>query len=304
MNKKLAIILINWNQYDLTKACLQSLLKCNYKNFSIFLVDNASIDLSGVKLNEDFPEITFLQNNNNLGFTGANNVAIDLALKNGFKNIMLLNNDTEVDPDFIEPLLKKLDKNPNIGAIQPLILNWFDKNLIWNFGGKFDNFFGRVITLQKGVDIKELKNSKETDWVSGCCFLIRSEVIQKIGLLDDFFFVYFEDADWSLRIKEEGYSLGLESNSRIYHHEGGSWNSKTKNKEGFVSPKTHYLSIRNHLYFLKKHNKNFNLFGSFLYQIFKLFSYAIYFLFRLRLEKFRMVFKGLNDGLKSRKHGI
>ena len=89
MNKKLAIILINWNQYDLTKACLQSLLKCNYKSFSIFLVDNASIDHSGVKLSKDFPEITFLQNKTNLGFTGANNVAIDLALKNGFKNIML-----------------------------------------------------------------------------------------------------------------------------------------------------------------------------------------------------------------------
>ena len=285
LNKKIAIIIVNWNQYELTKACLISLQNCNYKNYKVILVDNASRDNSGPKLKENFPDIIFFQNHQNKGFTGANNRGINYAIDQKYDYVMLLNNDTEVAPGFIDSLLKTFDKDKKIGAVQPLILFWKKKDLVWNYGGKFEKISGRVITLNRGLSKLHIKKSKHTDWISGCCFMVKTEVVKKVGLLDDFFFVYFEDADWSIRIKNAGYKLGLDFNSVIFHHEGASWKSKIKNREGTISPITHYLNIRNHIYFIKKHSNKFSFIGKWIFQFYKILGYLIYFLFRLRFSK-------------------
>ena len=100
-------------------------------------------------------------------------------------------------------------------------------------------------------------------------------------------------------IKKAGFELGLQEKSVIYHHEGASWKKKSKNREGTVSPYTHYLRLRNHLYFNAKHNTEFNFFGEWIYQIFQIFSYILYFTIRLRFNKLKMSVKGFLDGLKS-----
>lgn len=299
MNNKLAIILVNWNQYALTRACINSIIGCNYKKLKIILVDNNSHDGSVKKLKKEFDFIDFIQNKSNLGFTGANNIGIRYAKNKGFEFIMLLNNDTEVDKNFIEPLLNRFKIDDSIGAIQPLILNFHNKKTVWNFGGKFNNFFGIPITLNKNIYIKNLLNKSYTDWVSGCCFVIRSSLIDLVGFLDDDYFVYYEDVDYSIKITSLGYKLGLEKKSIIFHHEGKSWLQK-KSHEGSVSPQTHYLSIRNHILFLKKNRDKFNMLGIFSYQLLKIFSYSLYFIFRLRFVKLVMVYKGIVDGLKYR----
>jgi len=299
-SSNIAVVLVNWNQYYLTRNCILSILNCSFKDFEIFLVDNASEDNSSKKLKKEFNNISFIQNKRNLGFTGANNIAIKEAIRRKFEYIMLLNNDTEVKYNFFEPLLLSLKKDKKLAAVQPLILNFKNKNIVWNFGGKFNNFFGYVATMNKGVNKSKIKENEieNTEWITGCCFLFRSEIIEKIGMFDNYFFVYYEDADLSIRIKEAGYEIGLQKNSEIYHHEGASWKFKKLNKEGKISPFTRYLTIRNHIYFIQKHQKKFNFFGKWIYQFFKIFLFSFYFIFRMRFEKLGMVYKGLIDGLK------
>jgi len=296
-NNSVAIILLNWNNFNYTIECIRSLIKTTYKNKKIFIIDNASTDKSVEKIKKEFPWIHIILNNKNLGFTGGNNVGIKIALKEKFDYIMLLNNDTVVDKLFIEPLLNSFDLRT--GAVQPLILNYYNKNIIWNFGGEINKKFGIFKSIGKKKSIQNLKNlnQKYTEWISGCCFMIKSSIIEKVGLLDNNFFVYFEDVDWSIRISKKKYNLKVVPKSIIYHHEGASWKNKKKSIEGNISPYTHYLNVRNHIYILRKHLQMFNIFGVILFQSIKIIAYTLYFIFRLRFKKLSMVYKGLFDAL-------
>ena len=123
----IAVILVNWNQYELTRSCIISILNCSFQDFEIFLVDNASEDNSLNKLKKEFNHISFIQNKRNLGFTGANNIAIKEAKRKKFGYIMLLNNDTEVKYNFFD--IKNLSRYPTITriliSIQATIIQFF-----------------------------------------------------------------------------------------------------------------------------------------------------------------------------------
>ena len=188
----------------------------------------------------------------------------------------------------------------NQKIIQPLILN-YDGTKIWSAGGKINNFFGTFETLKKGVSFKNFKSDNNlTEWFTGCCVLIKLEVFNRVGYFDERFFAYYEDVDYSIRLKKMGYSIDLMTNSYLQHYESAS--SKSINKsEGNLSPYVHYLNIRNHILILKKHSKSFNLIGVLLYQSIKILSYLIYFLIRFRFNKFKMVSKGLVDALNFKK---
>ena len=198
---KIAIIIINWNTYQLTFNCLKSLEACTYKNKIIFFVDNGSKDGSGDKIALEFPDINYIQNEINEGFTGANNIALKVILKQNFDYVLLLNNDTEVKPNFLTHLEASMNFDENLAATQPLILDFPNKNTIWNAGGSFNSFFGLSKTRFKGMIYKpKLKIDTSTEWISGCCILVKIAVIHEVGLLDNRFFAYFEDVDWSIRM--------------------------------------------------------------------------------------------------------
>ena len=296
---KIAIIIINWNTYKLTYNCLKSLELCTYKNKTIFFVDNGSNDGSGDKIALEFPEINCINNQKNEGFTGANNKALKVILKQNFDYVLLLNNDTEVKPDFLSLMQASMDSDNNLAATQPLILDFPDKNTIWNAGGSFNTFFGLSKTRYKGMIYKpNLKIETLTEWISGCCILVKIAVIKEVGLLDNRFFAYFEDVDWSIRMTNLGYKLGVVPKSIIYHHSSGSTKRNNTTNEGNLSPYAHYLNVRNHIYLIKKHNFLFNSVGSWIYQIIKITSYSTYFILRGRFSKFKIVWCGLLDGIK------
>jgi len=296
---KIAIIIINWNTYELTFNCLKSLEACTYKNKIIFFVDNGSKDGSGDKIALEFPDINYIQNEINEGFTGANNIALKVILKQNFDYVLLLNNDTEVKPNFLTHLEASMNFDENLAATQPLILDFPNKNTIWNAGGSFNSFFGLSKTRSKGMIYKpKLKIDTSTEWISGCCILVKIAVIHEVGLLDNRFFAYFEDVDWSIRMTNLGYKLGVVPKSIIYHHSSGSSKKNNTSNEGNLSPYAHYLNVRNHIYLIKKHTFFFNSIGSLIYQIFKITSYSIYFILRFRFGKFKMVWRGVSDGIK------
>ena len=295
---KIAIIIINWNTFQLTFNCLKSLEACSYNNISFFLVDNGSIDGSGDKIALEFPEVNYIKNEKNEGFTGANNLALKAILEQDFDYVLLLNNDTEVKPNFLSLLEAKMNSDDKLAATQPLILNFKNKDTIWNAGGSFNTFFGLTKTRLKGMIFNpQLNIETSTQWITGCCILVKTSVVKQVGLLDNRFFAYFEDVDWSIRMTNLGYKLAVVPESIIYHHTSGSTKKNNASNEGNLSPYAHFLNVRNHIYLIKKHTF-FNTLGSWIYQIVKIFAFSIYFILRGRFIKLKMVWRGLFEGIK------
>ena len=293
INFTVAVIIVNWKKYDITSSCIESILNSTNCNFKIILVDNES-DNKKVKNFKYRNEIEIIQNKKNEGFSKANNIGIDYALKNNYDYTLLINNDTIVEKNLIEVLLKTAQAK-SFSVVQPLILNYNGKE-IWNAGGRINYFFGNFITRKKLGN--SLNSSHELiEWFTGCCCLFKTKIFKDIGKLDERFFAYYEDVDFSLRLKKYGYKIGFTSKTQIYHYE--SFSSISNNsKGGKLSSYVHYLNIRNHILILKKHSDLFNSFGTRMYQIFKIISYSIYFIFRLRFTKLNMVYKGLLDSYK------
>lgn len=298
--KQLAIIIINWNSYEVTRDTLLSLHKTSYKNYDVILVDNHSTDGSLEKLQSEFKEPIYLKLDQNTGFTGGNNAGMQYAIDQKYTYTLLLNNDVEVEPNFLEPLVQKLDQDPQTGAVQPLIYFHHNRSLIWNAGASYNKWLGLIQTKgynqqDKGQDW--IKQAKTTEWISGCAFLVRTTLLKDLGLFSPKLFIYYEDFDLSLRIKKAGYSLYIIPRSVIYHIAGVSHKSKQKTAEGFVSPKVHYLVNRNKIWILKKYVTALTFPSVLLYHIIYFSAITFYFILRGRWQKLRALYTGILEGL-------
>jgi hypothetical protein len=286
-----AIILVNWNGFAYTKACLESLEKVKEPAFQVVLVDNASQEPEGEQLKALFPQLHVIANSENLGFTGGNNVGIRYALAQGFDQVLLLNNDTLVDPPFLKALQACLQKS-GYGVAQPLICFAQDPETLWSAGGKWNSLLGRAITLGDRVPVSTYQpKSTELDWATGCCMLVSKAVLLQAGLLPEPYFAYFEDVEWSLRIRKAGFKIGLAENSKIYHEAGGA--SKKQHAEGTLSPKVFFFHVRNQLFLLRQQQ----IVLGYPYHLIRFALWGAYFLIRGRFQKLSAVFQGLRDGL-------
>lgn len=254
-----SIVLLHYNTPKETRACLASLRAVKKKGFalSIIVVDNASHPRFELKSAEQSPEVTIIRSDSNLGFTGGNNLGIQQAIERFDSDyVCLLNSDTRVDSYFVHKLLQFLSINSKVGAVCPLV--YFEKNseyhknsyasnekgsIIWYSGGAID--WRNLIAFHKHVDEvnrSHISNSIDEDYLTGCCMLIRREVLEKVHGFDDRFFLYFEDVDLSQRIKAAGYTLGMCSESYVWHLNAGS--------SGGAGSKLHqYYQTRNRLLF-------------------------------------------------------
>ncbi len=302
-SKKVAIVLVNWNSFDLTKDTLESLQQTTYTNYDCIVVDNGSVDGSGDLIEKQFPNCIVLKSSTNKGFTGGNNIGIDYALQQDYEYIMMLNNDVAVEPNFLEPLIAKLDQDDSVGAVQPLIYFHHDRHLIWNAGSTYNTFLGICATPDYNKkDTQHLfrKKAKQIDWITGCAFMIRASVLKEVGLLKEAFFIYYEDVNLSFRIKAAGYELSYVPSSVIYHIAGMSHKTKEKGKEGFVSPKVHFLNARNRIWCLKEHTPVWAIASVTLFNAFYFFSIGFYFIFRARWQKLQAFKNGIIEGLLHR----
>lgn len=300
--KKTAIILVNWNSFDLTAQCIRSLQQIVMPDsVTIILVDNNSADGSGVALRAAFPEIQYIQANDNQGFTGGNNLGIDYAIQENFEYTMLLNNDTTVAPDFLEPLLHFMDANPQTGAVQPLIYFHHQPTIIWNGGSYYHEWLGHPSIRYLGKQLPQTPFHNQqpvaVDWITGCAFMVRTALLKEMGGLSDNLFMYFEDIDISLRIRAKGYQCWLIPQSVIWHVGGMSNKNKVSTREGFVNPIVHYLNIRNRIWILKKYTQWYFLPTVLIFNSIYITGILIYFLVRLRWGKFQVACKALQDGL-------
>lgn len=220
MNILISIILINYNGYKDTIECISSLKKIKYNNYRIIIVDNCSTDNSIDKLNnyiDGNEKIILIRNTENNGFAGGNNIGIKHAMQLGTDYVLLLNNDTEVEENFICELIKPFEEYDNVGITTSKMMYYSEKNRVWFGGGHMDwtRFRGEHENYKLIDDFND--NIREITFATGCCMLIKNEVIKNVGLLPEEYFMYFEDLDYCLKVQENSYRIIYNPNSVIYH---------------------------------------------------------------------------------------
>ena len=239
---RVATILVNWNGLEDTLACLGSLVAQSYRDCTMFVIDNGSSeDISLIAMRH--PEVLLIRNQDNLGFSGANNIGIRKAAELGIEYCWILNNDTEVAPDCLARLVQALDSDAGVAAVGHPIFYFYEPHLQWFAGGIFRHGLPAHREFMKPKGDASL-DQVWTEYLTGCSFLARTGVLQELEGFDENYFCYVEDVDLSIRIKEHGYRIGYVPEAFVWH--------KVSRSTGDRSPVKLYYRHRNMLYFLRK----------------------------------------------------
>ena len=239
------VVVLNWNQETDTRECLASLRLVRGAPLRVFVVDNGSTPESVDRLEREFSEAIFIRLRENRGFAEGNNVGIERALREGVSHVLLLNNDTLVEPEFIRPLLDGLDGH-KAGVVGPKICHHPDVTRIWFAGGRIDWRTGRQWHLGAGeLDGGRWNRAREVDYITACCLLAPARVFREVGTLDERYFIYFEETDWNLRAGRKGHRRWYVPDSRIFH--------KVSRAMRTGSPASDYYYARNRLLLFLDH---------------------------------------------------
>tara|TARA_R110002020_G_scaffold921_1_gene4491 strand:+ start:13118 stop:14116 length:999 start_codon:yes stop_codon:yes gene_type:complete len=253
-----SVITVNFNQSKLTEELLNSLAQAKYSNLEIIVVDNGSSKWDIAGFQKKYPYVKLVKSMENLGFAGGNNLGI--AEAHG-KYLMFLNNDTEVTPGFLEPLIEVFETNPSIGAASPKIKYYHSPNqntIQWGGSEGVSKITVRgKVNGGEEVDIGQCNQIMETQLVHGAAMMVPIEVIKKVGLIPDIYFLYYEEHDWVEMIKREGYSIYYVGNATVYHKE-----SMTV---GEFSPVKIYYQTRGRLIFTRRNRHGLNKLVSLLF---------------------------------------
>jgi GT2 family glycosyltransferase len=247
----LVVIILVWNNWSNIEDCLQSLSVANQNYaFDILLIDNGSKINRFDALRNKYPNVKYLVLPENLGFAGGNNVGIKKAIEAGYDYVMLLNDDTVVHPLAVGEMMKGF-ASPKVGAVVPKIY-FFEKK------HKRDVLWGAGVSLNIGLALPRALGYRKVDdgaydtptnnvYASGCAIAAPSKIFAQIGLLDEDFFHFFEDVEWSWRVRQGGFSINYVPSAIVWHKEGHSLG-------GALSPAANYFNVRNRFILIKKMN--------------------------------------------------
>lgn len=216
---RVTVVILNWNGKALTLDCLKSLESVSTPNVAWVVVDNASADGSVEAIREAYPErAKIIVNDSNLGFSQGNNVGVRHALEADADYVLLLNNDTVVDPGLIDSLIAPMVADPGIGITGPKIYYYTPRDQIWSAGGEV--FLSRGTARHIGIrqkDHGQFDERKDVDYVTGCALMVRREVVEAVGMLDPSYQAYFEDADWCMRARGAGFRIVYVPEGKVWH---------------------------------------------------------------------------------------
>jgi len=254
-----SIVAVNFDHPEVTCDFIESLHKITYPNIEVIIVDNKSPNDNPDIIKERYPNVILYKSHINWGFAGGNNQGI---MRARGEYLLLLNNDTIVDPGFLEPLVEKLEKNPRIGAVSPKIRFYYDPEII-QYAGFYP--ISRYTVRNASIGYRERDKGQydkeyQTAYAHGAAMMVPMRVVREIGLMSYIFFLYYEEADWSYRIKKAGYEIWYVGSSLVYHKESVS--------TGKLSTlKTYYLN-RNRLVFMRRNISGTDFYIGILYQLF------------------------------------
>lgn len=234
---KVFVVVLNYNGKNTIKQCLDSVYKSDYPNIELVVVDNNSTDESFELARKYHGKSHFIKNEKNVGFAAGNNVGIRFALEKMADYIFLLNNDAQVEMNTISRLIEEMEKDEDLGIGAPIIKKYPDSS-IWYAGGKIK------WTRMRAVHNFQVESDHpyETEFASGCAMLIKKDIFKRVGLLDDKYFLYYEDADFSHQARREGFKIKVVPDAIVGHIE--------KSEEN-LSQKIYWLVISGIIFFKK-----------------------------------------------------
>jgi len=260
----ISIISINYNSLEVTCEMLDSVRENSYKNVEIIVVDNASKKCPESFLNEHYPEAKVIISKENLGFAGGNNLGIKESKGEYF---FFLNNDAVLTNGALEQMLELFDTNKKLGVVSPKIC-YFKNDLTQNedliqYAGT--TFVHPVTARNRTIGEKELDKNQfttaaETAYAHGCAMLVKEEVLTKVGMMPEDFFLYYEELDWCEQIRKAGFEIYVEPNAKVYHKESYS-------VQKISALKTYYIN-RNRILFMRRHRSSMELAGFFAFLTF------------------------------------
>lgn len=242
---RVVAVVLNTNRCDDTVTCLRSLEKSNYPNLGIIVLDNASTDGSVAKIQADFPSVQLVNLEENLGYAGNNNVGIKLAIEQGADWVFVLNEDTIVSPTCLDILVNSAQAMRSPGIIGPMVYTFGSENIISSAGGKIDWWRADGLNVGMGeVDYGQYQRHP-VDFINGCGMLVSRKAVEKAGLLDESFFIYYEETDWCARIRKMGFDIWFEPQAQMRH--------KAPIESDKFGPTTLYYFTRNRIRFFSRH---------------------------------------------------
>lgn len=261
--KRVAIVILNWNGKAHLQTFLPSVIAHSEAMADVYVIDNGSTDDSRSFIHAEFPEVKLIQLDSNHGFTGGYNL--------GMKQIpneiaVLLNSDVEVSENWIEPVLQLFDQDSKIGAIQPKILSYLEKDTFEyaGAGGGFIDFLaypfcrGRLFeSIEK--DQGQYNDNREIFWATGACMFIRTSLFKEMGGFDEDFFAHNEEIDLCWRLKNKDWKVYYCGESKVYHLGGGTLHKSNPHKT--------FLNFRNNLTMLIKNDRSGLLFSKFVFRL-------------------------------------
>jgi GT2 family glycosyltransferase len=288
---KVVVVILNWNGLSDTIDCLSSLQQIDYPNFAVTVIDNGSKRREAAAITKKFGTfVSVIEEEKNLGFTGGCNEGILWALRSGADYVLLLNNDTVVDPNFLTELVKVAEGDSQIGVVGPKILYHDQPNRIWCAGGKINFWTGITPLIGKNeVDNGKFDRIEEIDFASGAALLIKSEVIRKIGLLNDIYFAYYEETEWCTKAGKSGFRVVYVPKARVWH----------KIRKGRTTESEMYYMVRNRFIFVKRNSSSFQFFVFSLHFLATDLIVQITCKLFLRPKLFMAYIRGIRDGLRS-----
>lgn len=351
-NPPVAIIVVNYNNWQDTIECLESLSVITYPAYQIIVVDNHSandsifyltqwakgnlcswlppqsrlrdliipprekpvcyqiysyhhrtndreihfrhhLNCPELRLDEQ-PQLVIIESDRNGGFAAGNNIGIHYALQQGYQYFLLLNNDTVVTRDFLQPLVQTAQEDETIGLVGGKIMNYWEPDLIWAAGGgKITSWTSAIRHIGNNEkDSPKYSRNFECDYITGCLLLIKKEVMDVIGLMKEEYFLYYEETDWNLRAKQAGYRRIFVPASVIYHKASVSLSQQNL--------QIIYYYTRNRIYMVKQNYNGLQKIICLCYLIGYNFTRLIYNLFRFKFSKVRIIMKAVWHGYHSK----
>jgi GT2 family glycosyltransferase len=245
---RVAIVVLNWNGRDDTLACLASVSRIVHQNLGVIVVDNGSSDGSVAAIRDRHPRVEVIETGRNLGFAGGNNAGIRRALELGADFVLLLNNDTEVDAGLVDAFVAAAHRHPEAGAFGARIYFHADPRRIWHAGTRWNNGTAGFEQIGEGEldDGQRFAREGETAYACGCAMFIPTPRLRQIGLLDERYFLYFEETDWCYRARAAGHPS-------IYVPDARLWHKVSVSVGGEGSPLMLYFVARNRLLWASRH---------------------------------------------------
>ena len=266
---RVSVVVLNWNGLADTRECLESLKAVSYPDYRVIVIDNGSREDEARALQSAFGDFArVVRSETNRGFAGGANIGIREALSQGSDYVLLLNNDTTVDPSFLSALVEAAQTLPALAAACPKTFFYETPEGIYSTGGKFSLWRGVARQIGRGQrDRGQFERRERRGYADGVCMLIPASAIERVGLLDEEYFAYWEETDWCARAGHLGLSCYYVPGARIWHKAA---------RSQAPDPEFHYRYRRNALLFVRKRGTGLQFLCALLMH---LFGYApLYFL--------------------------